>query len=156
MPPTSDTTARHAHSHPRASRALARSWREALIPLAAGDTHAVPVLRALCRRILDGWKIPTPVIANVELATSELATNALIHTPGPVRVRLSHRNGSVRLDVADTSTRHPGPVALDADTEHGRGLAIVAALADRFRIEPYPGNPAAGKIIVAEFWVTQQ
>lgn len=149
MPPTPAAPAR-SRPHPRAVRALARAWREASIPLGPGDTAAVPLLRALSRRILSGWKIPEPVIDDVELAASELATNALIHTPGPVRVRLAHRGGTVRLDVADTSARHPAPAVPGADADHGRGLVIVAALAARVRIEPYPGNPA-GKLTVAEF-----
>lgn len=149
MPPTPAAPARH-RPHPRAVRALTRAWREASIPLGAGDTAAVPLLRALSRRILSGWKIPEPVIDDVELATSELATNALIHTPGPVRVRLAHRRGTLRLEVADASAHHPAPVAPDDEAVHGRGLVLVAAVASRVRIEPYPGNPA-GKLTVAEF-----
>ena len=154
MPPTPDTTAT-ARTHRRggASRALTRSWREAVIPLGAGDGAAIPSLRALARRILTGWHIPESVIDDVELAVSELATNALIHTAGPVRVRLALRGGAVRLDVADTSPHHPHGALPDAGAECGRGLAIVAALADRVHTEPYPGSPTAGKVTVAEFRV---
>jgi anti-sigma regulatory factor (Ser/Thr protein kinase) len=156
MPSTPDSapqSAPNAHEGGRARRALARSWREAVIPLGAGDTAAIPSLRALCRRILEGWKIPTRLIDDVELAVSELATNALRYTRGPVRVRLTHRGGTLLLDVADTSTRHPEPAArgIDENADHGRGLGIVAALADRVRTEPYPGNPQAGKHVSAEF-----
>jgi anti-sigma regulatory factor (Ser/Thr protein kinase) len=150
MPPT-PATATRPRPHPRAARALARAWREASIPLGAGDTAAVPLLRAIARPILSGWKIPELLIEDVVLAASELATNALIHTRGPVRVRLSHRRGTVRLDVADTSTHHPAPADPGDEADHGRGLAIVTALANRVRTEPYPGNPAAGKLITAEF-----
>lgn len=155
MPPTPDTTPLtppRARTRGGARRALARSWREASIPLGPGDTAAVPLLRALCRRILHGWHIPADTIDAVELAVSELATNALIHTPGPVRVRLAHRGATVRLDVADTSTRHPAPATAGAEAEHGRGLVLVAALATAgLRVEPYPGHPQAGKLIIAEF-----
>jgi anti-sigma regulatory factor (Ser/Thr protein kinase) len=150
MPPTPAAPTR-PRPHPRAARALARAWREAPIPLGAGDTAAVSLLRALSRRILSGWKIPELLIDDVVLAASELATNALLHTRGPVRVRLAHRRGTVRLDVADTSTHPPAPADPGDEADHGRGLAIVAALATRARIEPYPGNPAAGKLITAEF-----
>jgi hypothetical protein len=57
----------------------------------------------------------------------------------------------VRLDVADTSTRHPTPATPGAEADHGRGLVLVAALAAGLRVEPYPGHPQAGKLIVAEF-----
>jgi anti-sigma regulatory factor (Ser/Thr protein kinase) len=153
MAPTPDSTPARPRTHRRggAARALTCSWREALIPLAAADGAAVSLLRALTRRILDGWKIPTPLIDDIELAVSELATNALIHTAGPVRVRLAHRDGTVRLDVADTSPHQPAPAAPGAEAEHGRGLILVAALAARMRVEPYPGHPNAGKITIVEF-----
>ena len=152
MPPTPATTAAaRAHRRGGASRALTRSWREAVIPLGAGDAAAVPILRALARRILAGWKIPESVIDDVEVCVSELATNALIHTSGPVRVRLAMRGGAVRVDVADTSPHHPYGAVPDAGAECGRGLLIVAALADRLTIEPYPGSLTAGKVSVAEF-----
>ena len=154
MPPTPDTAPLNpprARARGGARRALARSWREASIPLGAGDTAAVPLLRTLCRRILHGWHIPADTIDAVELALSELATNALIHTSGPVRVRLAHRGRIVRLDVADTSTHRPMSAAPASRAEHGRGLVLVAALAAGLRVEPYPGHPQAGKLIVAEF-----
>ena len=153
MTPSFDTAAPPARPHPRAARALARSWREALIPLGAGDTDAIPLLRALCRRILTAWRIPATFVDDVEVAVSELATNALIHTRGPVRVRLAHRRGTVFLEVADTSPYRPEAADPGAGADHGRGLAIVAALADRVRTEPTPGNGATGKVIVAEFRV---
>lgn len=151
MTPTPDTAAPPARPHPRAARALAHSWREALIPLGAGDTDSIPPLRALARRILTGWRIPATLIDDVELAVSELATNALIHTRGPVRVRLAHRRGAVCLEIADTSPHRPQAADPGAGAECGRGLAIVTALADRMRTEPTPGNGATGKVIVAEF-----
>ena len=154
MAPTPETPAaapRHRRGGTR--RALARSWREALIPLAAGDTAAVPLLRALTRRILHGWTIPSALVDDVEVAVSELTTNALIHTRGPVRVRLSHRAGIVRLDVADTSPQDPTPIDAHEYAVHGRGLGIVVTLADRVRIEPHPAGPVSGKIVVAEFRV---
>ena len=151
MPSTPDTTApARMNRRGGASRALARSWREAVIPLGAGDATAVPILRALTRRILAGWKIPESVTEDVELCVSELATNALIHTAGPVRVRLALRGGTVRLDVADTSPHRACGAIPDIGAECGRGLLIVAVLADRVRTEPYPGCPA-GKVTVAEF-----
>lgn len=160
MPPNPDTPTAALGAAPRhgrggARRALTRSWREALIPLGARDTAAVPLLRALARRILHGWRIPAGLVDDIELSLSELATNALIHTDGPVRVRLAYRASVVRLDVADTSPHRPATPCPDqtADAQHGRGVGIVAALADRMRTEPHPAGHAAGKITVAEFEV---
>jgi anti-sigma regulatory factor (Ser/Thr protein kinase) len=152
MPATPDTPA-PLRARPRGGRrrTLARASREALIPLGPGDTAAVPALRAIARRVLDAWRIPPHAARDAELALSELATNALLHTRGPVRVRLTHRGGTLSLQVADTSTHHPEPALPASDAPHGRGLVLVTAVATRVRTEPYPGNPAAGKLITAEF-----
>lgn len=155
MTPTPDTATPRSPRHRRggAARALNRSWREAVIPLGPGDTAAVPVLRAITRRVLTGWQIATDRVDDIELAVSELTANALIHTRGPVRVRLAHRRGTLRLDVADTSTHRPEPADADLgeDLENGRGLGIVAALADRMHTEPHSDGRAVGKVTIAEF-----
>lgn len=141
--------------HVNPTRPLIRSWREALIPLGTGDTAAVPALRAMVRRIMAGWKIPQGIADNVELAASELATNALLHTCGPVRVRLAYRHSVVKLDVADTSTARPVAVrdGFDIERIHGRGLGIVATIADRIRTERYSTGTVLGKVTIAEFHV---
>jgi anti-sigma regulatory factor (Ser/Thr protein kinase) len=127
-----------------------------VIPLGPGDTAAVPVLRAITRRVLTGWQITADRVDDIELAVSELTANALIHTRGPVRVRLAHRRGTLRLDVADTSTHRPEPADADqgGDLENGRGLGIVAALADRMHTEPYSTGRNTGKVTVVEFYLS--
>ncbi len=132
-------------------RALRRAWREVLIPIAAKDFAAVAGLRAVARSALSWWDVPVERRADVLVILSELATNALMHTDGPVRVRLTRRGGTVRLDVADTSCApaHPGAPDLGADAPHGWGLTIAEALADR--LTTAEDNTGTGKIISVEF-----
>jgi anti-sigma regulatory factor (Ser/Thr protein kinase) len=134
-------------------RALRRAWRECLIPIAAGDTAAAGPLRGVTRSALAWWDVPVQKRADIDVVLSELTTNALVHTDGPVRVRLTFRGGTVRLDVADTSSApaRPGSPDLDADTPHGWGLTIAEALADRLTVAD--DNTGTGKIVSAEFWV---
>lgn len=80
------------------------------------------------------------------LAASELVTNAVVHTRGPLRLRLALRGERLHLAVGDQSPRllrlaaDPG----DPEAEGGRGLAIVEQLAVAWGVH-HP--PEGGKII---------
>jgi anti-sigma regulatory factor (Ser/Thr protein kinase) len=92
---------------------------------------------------LYAWGIPYGTDASdaVALVVAELAVNAVTHGRVPGRdfeLRLSLVGGSVRVEVTDT---HSGPSSLPEPggvewpgslDEHGRGLVLVAALADRW------------------------
>lgn len=132
-------------------RALHRAWREVLIPIAAKDFAAVAGLRAVARSALSWWDVPVERRADVLVILSELATNALMHTDGPLRVRLTCRGGTIRLDIADSSPvlGRRQPADLRAESPHGWGLTIAAELADRLTAT----TGGAGKIVTAEFWV---
>ncbi len=89
--------------------------------------------------------------------TAELAANAVLH--GRVQGRdfrvaltCAAASGGVRIEVTDPRgerlpTPSPGPGGIPSDTESGRGLLLVAALADRWGVEPYPPS---GKTAWAE------
>lgn len=71
------------------------------------------------------------------LLTSELCTNALVHTAsgdgGTFGVTVDHRGGWLRVEVNDGgSPSVPAPQAADGMDEDGRGLAIVGLVADRW------------------------
>ncbi|MGW3563762.1 ATP-binding protein [Streptomyces sp. NPDC000941] len=115
-------------------------------------THAVAhtrhrVLAALCRW---GLQADSDVLHSIELATSELVTNAVKHadsTHVSVDVRLC--GGLVRIDVCDASHELPRLNLPGVVDENGRGLLIVAALAARHDVELTP----TGKRCWAEFEV---
>lgn len=69
-----------------------------------------------------------------ELLVSELATNAVVHARGRYRLALSLTAGRLRCTVADEGPGLPGThgEGSDADSENGRGLLLVDALADRW------------------------
>lgn len=77
------------------------------------------------------------------LLVSEVATNALIHGRGQVRVRVTRRAERLRVEVADDSDQVP--VRRDAGTEAlgGRGLALIDALSSDWGTEPRAG----GKVV---------
>lgn len=105
--------------------------------------HAVSVGRArhAVATFLAANAVPTVVVDDFELITSELVTNAVIHpvvTERPVRVSVSVGSG-VQLEVA-----HDGPSSalppverwqLAPPTERsGRGLGIVRRLCDEIQV----------------------
>ncbi|WP_333773656.1 ATP-binding protein [Streptomyces sp. IBSBF 3136] len=76
------------------------------------------------------------------LLVSELVTNAVVHTGRPAVLRLSLPDAAaepaatVRLEVADSSSRAPVPRCAGSDSTGGRGLALVDCLADRWGWSP--------------------
>ena len=90
---------------------------------------------AACRDVAGGR-----VCETVELLVSEVATNALVHGAGDVRVDVRTQGGSVRIEVSDDSPAVPVPRDAGLDGESGRGMALVAALSDDWGTEPRAGG----------------
>jgi anti-sigma regulatory factor (Ser/Thr protein kinase) len=90
--------------------------------------------RYLLRSILAG--VPTETIEIAELLTSELVANALVHGSGDVTLAIDLEEDSLRVEVHDFDpTLDLEPLHLEVTSNHGRGLAIVEALASSWGIE---------------------
>ncbi|MFF8098760.1 ATP-binding protein [Streptomyces sp. NPDC016640] len=105
---------------------------------------------ASCQMDAWGWRYGTPAHDSVELIVAELAANAVTHGRVPGRdaeLRLSREDGGhVRVEVSDArGERLPEP--RDAGEDGGRGLLLVAALAEEWGTAPRPGAP--GKTVWA-------
>jgi serine phosphatase RsbU (regulator of sigma subunit)/anti-sigma regulatory factor (Ser/Thr protein kinase) len=87
---------------------------------------------------LGEWGLPAAFRADVALVVSELVTNAYRHGGPPIEHRVVHTGRSVVVEVADGSPIRPTPRSVTPREEAGRGLAIIARLADRW------GSRAAG------------
>ncbi|EST37175.1 hypothetical protein N566_14455 [Streptomycetaceae bacterium MP113-05] len=98
--------------------------------------------RLLAVQQLDAWGIPygsepSDVAAAV---VAELTANAVTHgrVPGQdFELRLALTGRTLRIEVTDTRTEKgpdPTPVPLAADSESGRGLLLVQALAMRWGV----------------------
>lgn len=115
----------------RTASALGDFWsrwapsREPLDVVLTGGHADVPRARRLVRDQFAATLTPDR-LADVELLTSELVTNAVIHARPPVVLRAAVRDGHVVVTVSDSGGGH------DLSREdHGRGLALVLALARR-------------------------
>ena len=74
----------------------------------------------------------------VGLLTSELVTNAVVHTTTPFVLDVTLEPGVVRVAVVDGGAGEPRAQGPGAASEHGRGLQLVADLASRWGTDPLP------------------
>ncbi|MGV9881701.1 ATP-binding protein [Streptomyces sp. NPDC003006] len=88
------------------------------------------------------------LLGTVGLVATELLANSVQHAgPGPISVTARvTSNDTVRIEVTDTSSALPHMELPDSDSEHGRGLFLVATLAARHDVEA----TASGKCCWAE------
>jgi anti-sigma regulatory factor (Ser/Thr protein kinase) len=88
----------------------------------------------------------SPRADDMELITAELASNAIRHTPsgedgGEFTLTVRTELGWARVEVSDTGTgQWNGPRDASDEDEYGRGLAIVAALADKLGHDIHVGG----------------
>ncbi len=98
----------------------------------AADPEGVVEARSLVAEHLRHQELPNEVVEDAVLITSELVTNALRYGRLPVDLRVRSDGHEVMLEVRDRDTFRPRKLRPSSDDEHGRGLQIVAALADRW------------------------
>ena len=90
--------------------------------------------RRFARDALEAWSA-TSSAAAVDLAVSELVTNAVLHGEGPIRLKLICRYGEVVVEVYDGSTAQPTLRQSAPSDFHGRGLRLVESVSDKWGVE---------------------
>lgn len=116
-------------------------YRTAGLHVQSRDLRGARAARAFVHDHLRLWGLQD-VTDSLELAVSEIVTNALIHARSDVDVLLRAFEDHIRLEVRDSDSNPPipSPLALDeeenARAEHGRGLLIVEALAAEWNSSP--------------------
>jgi hypothetical protein len=94
------------------------------------------------RNDVTSWQVPVDPDTAI-LLTSELVTNAVIHAAGSViTLVVSCSRDQVRVDVHDTSCVLPEMADVPADAESGRGLHLVASLAQEWGYYRTPAGKA--------------
>ncbi|MER6053277.1 SpoIIE family protein phosphatase [Streptomyces sp. NPDC001793] len=112
------------------------------------DPSAVAGARAEVTRQLTGWGLEEQAFTT-ELILSELITNAIRYAPGPIKVRLLY-DRTLICEVTDTSSTSPHLRYAAHEDEGGRGLFLIAQLAERWGTRYF----ARGKAIWTEQAVT--
>ncbi|MEV5846065.1 ATP-binding protein [Streptomyces sp. NPDC051985] len=117
------------------------------------DPRAPGIARGALRLILAAHELPE-LTPTAELVAAELLANAHCHTKGPYALRLrSAEPGRLRVAVWDMDphvppgfSHAPAPPP-PPDAEHGRGLPLVRACADRWGASEFH---EFGKLLWAE------
>jgi serine phosphatase RsbU (regulator of sigma subunit)/PAS domain-containing protein len=108
------------------------------------DPAAVSDVRSAVTRQLSDWGLDE-LVFTTELTLSELVTNAIRYGRAPIGVRLL-RDRTLICEVSDRSTTSPHLRYAASTDEGGRGLFLVAQMAERWGTRYTP----EGKIIWAE------
>ncbi len=110
-----------------------------------GGLQAAGEAREFAGKLLSEWALDADAAYDVLLIVSELVTNAVVHGVAPVHLWLWAADGCVRGAVDDQGDGVPrlaGPGGLCGDdmSEHGRGLALVTAMARTVGWHRLPGG----------------
>jgi hypothetical protein len=94
-------------------------------------------IRQLLDRLIASWRLTSRVDEGaVKLAASELASNALVHSPAPEAATVRYLGDVVRIEVDDASVEPPSPRQPDPTEIGGHGLQVIDKLATSWGFEP--------------------
>ncbi|GAA2848452.1 ATP-binding protein [Streptosporangium fragile] len=117
------------------------------------DLSIVGKTRDLVREALTGWAL-RHLADDVVLVAGELLANAITHGGPPICLFLRADPDGLRVEVTDHGPERPRRLRLDVEAVHGRGLAIVEALAHACGVTPLPHGP--GKTVWARWRLPDQ
>jgi anti-sigma regulatory factor (Ser/Thr protein kinase) len=137
---------------------------ESTDPRGSYEAQLAPELKSVvaARRLLgvatQAWHVEEGTAGDAALTMSELVTNSVLHARTPVGVAVRRLGTGVRIEVSDGNDHLPvleaaRPEDLLANRSMtGRGLALVAAMSDRWGADP----TTEGKVTWAEVGTGQQ
>ncbi|MFF3134002.1 ATP-binding protein [Streptomyces mirabilis] len=109
------------------------------IPFVA-EPREVSALRRIMRLHLGLWGLHE-IAEAAQLCVTELVSNVITHVGAgtPTTLAVSMNGTYLRIEVQDPDTRAlPTLIQAGADSEGGRGMALVDAIADRWGIQLHP------------------
>jgi anti-sigma regulatory factor (Ser/Thr protein kinase) len=98
------------------------------------------IARHFVRDALQATDIEISFVETVELLTTELVTNVIVHVGSASEVVIRAEDDTVRVEVTDPADRPPQRAEPATDAPHGRGLVIVDRLADAWGVVPSPDH----------------
>ncbi|WP_329459777.1 ATP-binding SpoIIE family protein phosphatase [Streptomyces sp. NBC_01497] len=127
------------------ARTRALSGERVLTRGLPADPEAAPIAREAARRQLELWGVDEETAFTGELIVSELVGNAVRHGAPPLRLRLI-LGKMLTCEVSDAAASAPHVQHARTIDETGRGLFIMATLADQWGTRYHP----QGKTVWAE------
>ncbi|GHH45668.1 ATP-binding protein [Streptomyces candidus] len=131
--------------------------RPIVVSAAFEGSEEIAEARALVRDFLTsvqavhGLPVSGRAMGMVQLAVSELVTNARKYAPGPCLLTLEIEDGAVQVSVWDSSTALPLVLPADPARVGQHGLEIVMALCRTFTIQREPvGKRVSVSIVLAD------
>ncbi|TLS40356.1 ATP-binding protein [Streptomyces montanus] len=112
---------------------------------------SVAVARRNVRELLGEWGVSRETGDNVVLVTSELVTNAIIHTASDLIVcRLRTSGELLRIEVEDQNCSRTLPAVCrpKPDDQNGRGLMLISELSSDWGVTDTADG--SGRIVWAE------
>ncbi len=113
----------------------------------ASEDRAVRRVRDQVTGVLRAWDVSPALQEDVVLLTSELTTNAIVYGSPPIELRLRDAAGHFVLEVFDSAAYLPRRLRPTPDDEHGRGLQLVAMLAEQWGTRPTERGKAVWCVI---------
>ena len=128
---------------PRPARAAAAAPGPDMVELRLEPTLEAPrYARILLHALQQRWPMEE-LYTLAELPLSELVTNAVMHARTAIEVAVCVRDQTLRCEVRDGVTELPASATHDVEAATGRGLALVAAMVNRWGIAQHGG----GKVV---------
>jgi anti-sigma regulatory factor (Ser/Thr protein kinase) len=106
---------------------------------------AVPAVRRFVTAALKGWGLDQ-LVADGTVVAAELATNSVSHSASPFRATVTRSESKVRIAIEDVNPSVPQLVHAAPEAFGGRGIAIVAELAQAWGCD----ETASGKLVWAD------
>ncbi|MGP4113665.1 ATP-binding SpoIIE family protein phosphatase [Streptomyces sp. 4N509B] len=113
-----------------------------------GGIEAAPRARAFADGVLASWRFPEELRELGVLAASELVANSLKHGRAPMGLRLRRTDRRLIVEVTDGDEHLPRRQRAAPADEAGRGIAVVATIAEEWGARRLPEG---GKAVWAEF-----
>lgn len=103
--------------------------------------RSIPTARHMALELLNAWAIDH-CRDDVALVVTELVTNVVDHVGGETSIvlELTLSDPWLRISIADGSAVRPVVRELCGDQPRGRGMHLVAAVADRWGCENHQGG----------------
>lgn len=102
--------------------------------IVAPDRVHVARIRRITVAFMRLWDVPAPLSEDVQLAVSELVTNAIEHGHGNVGLRISNKGNELSVKVTDENSAPARLRTADDDDVCGRGLLLVAVLSKKWGV----------------------